>query len=447
MPSFTFAQMVERDTKAAAARALNSQSGRATVSGDSCTSLGSVSSVGPGDGVSFEAVLRDALAEQVAAAEAQRLASRRQLDQALRGRRAVNARPSSAWRDGDTEQLDLTRTMEVAAPHVCVWCAEPDEEPLINTSRPGATPSSRGLPSGGLEFGGTRLAWSAPMGAAIDATAAWLSPGAPTPARGRIGVLCWDENSTSAAELSMEAQRAQAGGAVALLLLLVGERGRRWVPAKEAAGRRAPLGGSSGAAAELLPIDSWVTLPCVAVRGPHALRLREALRRCANLDALPVRMAPTCHAEATRLAAARHAALAALRGPPPPAKPPSKPLRPSYIPLPDGVDDWIRLEPMGDDPPSEEDDVPPPRAPPTHAHFWERQTVAQPNHYWGFPTGAAMPTTKVVPTPADPHPGASDALVARNFKAARRPRPGIFADGRPPSAPPKRSGVPFGPGF
>ena len=446
MPSFTFAQMLERDTKAAAARALRSQSGCATVAGDSCASLGSVSSVGPGEGPSFEAALREALFEQMRVTEAERLASRRQSDQALRGRRAVVERPSSAWRDGDTERLDLTKTVRVAAPHVCVWCAEPDEEPLVDTSRPGAPAGSRGSTSGGLEVGGTRLAWSAPLGAAIDATAAWLSPDAPVAARGRIGVLCWDENSTSdSAELSAQAQRAQAGGAVALLLLLLGERGRRWVPAREESGRRPPLGGGGGAAAELLPIDGWAAMPCVALRGPHAVRLREALRRCgANLDALPLRLAPTRHAEAAQHAAARHAALAALHGPPLPAKP-SKLLRPSCVPLPDGVDDWIRLVPMGDDPPPEEE-LPLPRKPPSHAHFWERQTVAQPNHFWGFPTGAVMPTPKGMRPAADPDPEVVEAL-ARAMREKARPRPGIFADGRPPSAPPKPTGVPHGPGF
>ena len=130
--------------------------------------------------------------------------------------------------------------------------------------------------------------------------------------------------------------------------------------------------------------------------------------------------------------------------PPLPAKQ-SKLLRPSHIPLPEGVDDWIRLVPMGDDPPPEEE-LPLPRKPPSHAHFWERQTVAQPNHFWGFPTGAAMPAQKGTRPAADPDPYVVEAL-ARARRERARPRPGIFADGRPPSAPPKPTGVPYGPGF
>ena len=179
-------------------------------------------------------------AEQRAAVGKERLAARQQSERTLRGRREVVARPPSAWRDGDAGRLDLTRSVRVAAPHVCVWCAEPGEEPLCDTRRPGAPAGARGPTAGGLEVGGMRLAWSAPLSAAVDATAAWLlSPGAPpAAARGRISVLCCDEDAASDAVLSAHAQRAQADGAVALLLLLLGERDRRSVPPEGAAGQR-----------------------------------------------------------------------------------------------------------------------------------------------------------------------------------------------------------------
>ena len=254
-----------------------------------------------------------------------------------------------------------------------------------------------------------------------------------------------------------QAARAQAQGALAMVVLRLEPRGR------------APTAPLARRTAErlVLPVDAWTTIPCVVVCGPHALALSERMRNSRTSRTSPPLLLhmgpPALLSPAARHAASRSAALAAIAAPPRPSTadelPPwlaGPPYQPLPVPLPLGATDWMVQVPMPE--PSAQ---PAPRAAPSASCYWGRPTTAAglaavrkaertqaqmhaQMHAQSGEEEGAWGAEGSLREDLDAQPA---AVRSEASAAAARQREGlsIFADARAPL--PESRRVPFGPGF
>ena len=234
----------------------------------------------------------------------------------------------------------------------------------------------------------------------------------------------------------------------------------------------------------MLPVDAWTAIPCVVVRGRHALLLEERILRdsrtaprhiLANTaPPLALHLGPPAllsTAERHWLATASQREAAAPPRPSTADELPQWLVGPPYeampIPLPLGATDWMVAVPMAA--PSAQ---PAPRAPASASHYWGRPTTAAgvaamrkaeqakahahargAEEEEGGEEEAGWPGEQG--SDEDLHlralrsiygPQAAAARSEASAAAARqRGRPSIFADARAPL--PQARRVPFGPGF
>ena len=253
----------------------------------------------------------------------------------------------------------------------------------------------------------------------------------------------------------MQATRAQAKGAIALVVVRIEPRGR------------APTAPPPRSERLVLPVDAWTAIPCMVVCGHHALLLAERLRTSSSHSSsasasastpIPLHFGPPALLYPTaRHAASRRAALAALAALPPGrrAEQPEWLVGPPYlplpIPLPLGATDWMVQVPM-----PELTAQPPPRAASSTSHYWGKPTTAAGQAATRKAEQMQMQAQMQAQSEEEEQEweGSREDLVppaavrseASTVAARQRGGLGIFADARAPLLPESRI-IPFGPGF